>query len=75
MDRLRTRRGDAAATTWIRPEDGSRRRRGRDVTLTWTQVTTHEDNYDIKLEPRDEEAISEIWIGFHSEMHYVSTAA
>mmetsp|Transcript_22754 Transcript_22754/g.70367 ORF Transcript_22754/g.70367 Transcript_22754/m.70367 type:complete len:361 (-) Transcript_22754:52-1134(-) len=38
-------------------------------------VTTHEDNYDIKLEPRDEEAISEIWIGFHSEMHYVSTAA
>jgi len=38
-------------------------------------VTTHQDNFELVLEPRDDEAVSEIWIGFHSEMHYVSTAA
>jgi len=36
-------------------------------------VTTHKENWDLVVEPRDEAAASEIWLGFHSEMHYVSS--
>lgn len=35
-------------------------------------VTTHAENYELIVEPRDCDAVCEIWIGFHSEMHYVA---
>jgi hypothetical protein len=38
-------------------------------------VTTHAENYELVVEPRGAEAVCEIWIGFHSEMHYVAAAA
>ena len=38
-------------------------------------VTTHAENYELVVEPRGAEAVCELWIGFHSEMHYVAAAA
>ena len=38
-------------------------------------VTTHDANYELVVEPRDADAVCEIWIAFHSEMHYVAAAA
>ena len=35
-------------------------------------VTTHKDNYHLVIEPTNHAAASEIWVGFHSEMHYVA---
>ena len=38
-------------------------------------VTTHAENYELVVEPRGAEAVCELWVGFHSEMHYVAAAA
>lgn len=35
-------------------------------------VTTYDTSYELIIEPEREIAIKEIWIGFHSEMHYIS---
>ena len=36
-------------------------------------VTTHADNFELRIEPADDRAaVSEIWVGFHSECHYVA---
>jgi len=35
-------------------------------------VTTHSTNHELIIEPEHEPAIREIWLGFYSEMHYIS---
>ncbi|KAJ8613500.1 hypothetical protein CTAYLR_002172 [Chrysophaeum taylorii] len=35
-------------------------------------VTTYDSNFELVIEPEAEPALREIWIGFHSEMHYIS---
>lgn len=35
-------------------------------------VTTYDTSFEFIIEPEREIAIKEIWIGFHSEMHYIS---
>ena len=45
-------------------------------TYTWPGLYAAPAEYPIDvLRPRGAEAVCEIWIGFHSEMHYVAAAA
>lgn len=38
-------------------------------------VTTNDANFELLIEPDGVAALKEIWIGFHSEMHYISVVA